>query len=129
MAAPKTWSNARKIFIQTLMTNKKIIFANINSDGIAQWDEECQDQDLIVCYYQKYSIYIICKAERHIGRNNSNFKGSLALFTNKNKISVGYKRDANTPFTKERFLVISENLIEEFCSHLNYYLDEYNPKK
>lgn len=45
MAAPKTWSDARRIFIQTLMTKKKIIFANINSDGVAQWDEECQDQD------------------------------------------------------------------------------------
>lgn len=123
MAAYTIWSEQRRKFISALIPNKKILFANINSGGKSQWKEEPKDYDLIVAYYKDHDIYIICKADKHIGCKNSDFSNMSNLFKSRHPISVGYKREANRPFTKERVLIVHENEIEKFCRDLNYYLD------
>ena len=129
MANSPNWSNQRRSFISALIPNKKILFANVNGNGIAKWKADCKNYDLIVGYYKSKSIYIICKAEQHIGTKSSDFSSMTALFQKRYAISVGYKKSAVTPITQERVLIVTENKIEQFSGRLEYYLNTYQPKK
>ena len=115
MAAYTIWSEQRRKFISALIPNKKILFANINSGGKSQWKEEPKDYDLIVAYYKDHDIYIICKADKHIGCKNSDFSNMSNLFKSRHPISVGYKREANRPLQKNAFSLSMKTKLKNFA--------------
>lgn len=129
MANSPFWSKQRKDFISALIPKKKIIFANVNGKGVAHWSADCKNYDLIVGYYRNLSIYFICKAEQHIGAKSSDFTSEADLFQKRNAISVGYKKSAVRTFAQERYLIVTENKIEEFSKNVEYYLNTYKSKK
>lgn len=126
MAAPKIWSDEKKKYIQSLIPRKKILFANINSRTIAHWKEDNIDYDIIIAYEKYSDIYVACQAEYHIGFKSASFD-CVSQYKTSRKIQVGYKMIANNRTQKEKVILIPCRELEEFCRHIDYYLERYNP--
>ena len=131
MAAPYFWSDERMDFISGVIPRKKIIFANVDGNNKAKWDNDfdCKKFDLIVCYSKDLSIYFICIAEFHIGRKSTDFSSLSHLFKYRRKINVGYKKAPNDFSKQEPVLVVPEGEIDDVKRNLSYYLDKISKLK
>ena len=131
MAAPNFWSDDRRKFIYSVMPRKKILFANVNGNYKAEWDENanCENFDLIVGYSKDHSIYFICRSEFHIGRKSTDFSSLSHLFKYRRKINVGYKKAPNDFSKQEPVLDVPEGEIDDVKRNLSYYLDKISKLK
>lgn len=124
MAAHHTWYEEKKEFIQSLLSDKTILFAKVNGRGVAHWDERNNGFDIIVGYNKANDVFIICEAKPYDKNESTSFDCVLEYFTIKNKINVGYRKRSGN-----RVILVPNNKIDEFASNYNFYMYKYQNRK
>lgn len=120
MPAHKIWSNERKGYIQSLLPDKRILFANINGEPKAYWNETEGDYEVIIGYCQSSDYYVSMNYDLHNGRKSCTLS-CISEYISNNEIRVG-RRARNL----ERILYVPSRRIEEFCRWFSYYMKMYN---
>ena len=125
MANNKIWSDEKKQYIVSLVGNKRILFAKVNSFSRAQWDEENDDYDIIIGYDNTNDFYYACDARLHRGKKSASFDCPEFKIKKISDICVGYRKIADERTLYERVLKIPCKKLEEFCKKYSYYMTCY----
>lgn len=129
MANNKIWSDEKKQYIVSLVGNKRILFAKVNSFSRAQWDEENDDYDIIIGYDNTNDFYYACDARLHRDKKSASF--DCPEFERKKiiDICVGYRKIADERTLYERVLKFPCKKLEEFCKKYSFYMTRYKEDK
>lgn len=125
MANNPIWSKEKKNYVKAMITNKKLLFANVRGIKNANWKEENKDYDIIIGYCYADDIYYACDARFHFGKHNASFDCTEFANMKPNEIVVGYRKIADYPTLKERILMIPCRQLEVFCKAYSFYLTKY----
>ncbi len=124
MAAKRVWSDERKNFIQSLLPDKKILFANVRSDKTVYWKEDNNDYDIIIGYSYVNDLYIIYDAKYHRHEKSASCECVSRFFTKRSKINVGEKFRRYGWNKKEPVVIVPSKMIEEFSQRFSEYFSE-----
>lgn len=120
MPAHKIWSNERKGYIQSLLPDKRILFANVNGEPKAYWNEPEGDYEVIIGYCQSYDYYVSMNYDFHVGRKSCTLS-CISEYISNDEIGVGRRARS-----MERIVYVPSRRIEEFCRWYSYYMEIYN---
>lgn len=123
MDARVLWYDNKKDYVQSMLPDKKILFANVDEKGTARYKEKNEDFDIIMGYNKVHDVYIVCEAKYFKDKMSVSFHCVSKYFKQKNFIKVGYRGDG------VRVIIFTDNQWSDFSKKYNYYMYEYQKRE